>query len=72
MIKIEIIYKSGIILQKLQQEEELSAKELILQTNMEESDFYMALGWLASERKILIRKSHNDLLIQYMSALVEA
>lgn len=72
MIKIEIIYKSGIILQILQQEEELSAKELILQTNMEESDFYMAIGWLASERKILIRKSHNDLLIQYMSALVEA
>lgn len=71
MVKVEIIYYSGLILQLLQQKEEFSVKELIKATNLSEADFYMAIGWLACERKIMIRKTKNDMLLQSVSVMVD-
>ncbi|NJK96565.1 MAG: winged helix-turn-helix domain-containing protein [Bacteroidales bacterium] len=64
MNKIEIIYHSGIILKHLQEHGELSVSAIREITCISESDIMMAIGWLACERRILVRKYRNRINIQ--------
>jgi hypothetical protein len=50
---------AGKIWQNLDSEGETSLSELIKKTKLDTNNFFMALGWLAREKKIFFYKNSN-------------
>lgn len=64
MHKIEIIYHSGIILQLILENGELTVKEIKEKAGISETDIMLSLGWLACERRIMVMKTRTGVLVK--------
>ncbi len=64
MIKQVIGENAGKIWQQLDEKGEMKLTELLKISEIEESDFYMSLGWLAREGKIAFyNEAENQMIL---------
>ncbi len=63
MLKQSIGENAGQIWQQLDKKGEMKLIELLKISKIEESDFYMSLGWLAREGKIVFYNENENQMI---------
>jgi hypothetical protein len=60
---IMVINNSGIILSKLNSIKECGFYDLMILSGLDEMDFYLAVGYLLSEKKIIFVPNSKEILI---------
>jgi|WetSurMetagenome_2_1015567.scaffolds.fasta_scaffold890578_2 hypothetical protein len=60
---VMVINNSGVILSKLNSVKECSFYDLMVLSGLDEMDFYIAIGYLLSERKIIFVPVGNSIQI---------
>jgi DNA-binding IclR family transcriptional regulator len=63
MVRSQILSNSTKILEYIEQKGEASINEIRDQLNLQKQEVYLAVGWLACEKKVYLRQDDDRLIV---------